>query len=148
MPNLLNFSGYTSFIMKITMHFGNIWYVPVVHDYKIRLYGSNHCLSSLMLWVRILIRARCTTLCDKVCQWIATGRWFSPEPPVSSTNKTDRHDIAEILFCFFFTLIMSLSVLLCNVCVCYIYILKMSKKIKVKKKQNNAKKNPTTWWFL
>ena len=30
--------------------------------------------------------------------------------------------------------IMSLSVLLCNVCVCYVYILKMSKKIKVKKK--------------
>jgi hypothetical protein len=24
-------------------------------------------------------------------------RWFSPGPPVSSTNKTDRHDIAEIL---------------------------------------------------
>jgi hypothetical protein len=37
------------------------------------------------------------TLCDKVCQWLATGRWFSPGTPVSSTNKTDRHDIAEIL---------------------------------------------------
>jgi hypothetical protein len=24
-------------------------------------------------------------------------QWFSPDPPVSSTNKTDRHDIAEIL---------------------------------------------------
>ena len=30
----------------------------------------------------------------KMCQWLATGRWFSP---VSSTNKTDRRDIAEIL---------------------------------------------------
>ena len=50
-----------------------------------------------MLWVRISIRARCTTLCDKVCQWLATGRWFSPCPPVPSTNKTDRHDITEIL---------------------------------------------------
>ena len=38
-----------------------------------------------------------TTLCDKVCQWLATGQWFSPGPPVSSTNKTDRHDITEIL---------------------------------------------------
>jgi hypothetical protein len=28
------------------------------------------------------------TLCDKVCQWHATGRWFSPGTPVSSTNKT------------------------------------------------------------
>ena len=25
----------------------------------------------------------------------AAGRWFSPGTPVSSTNKTDRHDIAE-----------------------------------------------------
>ena len=32
-----------------------------------------------------------------VCQWLATGRWFSPGSPVSSTNKTDRHDITEIL---------------------------------------------------
>jgi hypothetical protein len=26
-----------------------------------------------------------------------TGQWFSPDTPVSSTNKTDCHDIAEIL---------------------------------------------------
>ena len=26
-----------------------------------------------------------------------SGRWFSQSPPVSSTNKTDRHDITEIL---------------------------------------------------
>jgi len=32
-----------------------------------------------------------TTLCDKVCQWLATGQW------VSSTNKTDRCDLTEIL---------------------------------------------------
>jgi hypothetical protein len=38
-----------------------------------------------------------TTLCDKVCQWLATGRWFSSDTPVSSTNKTDCHDITEIL---------------------------------------------------
>jgi hypothetical protein len=37
------------------------------------------------------------TLCDNVCQWLATNRWFSPGPPVSSTNKTDHHDIAELL---------------------------------------------------
>ena len=36
-------------------------------------------------------------LCDKVCQWLGTGLWFSPGTPVSSTNKTDRHDITEIL---------------------------------------------------
>jgi hypothetical protein len=38
-----------------------------------------------------------TALCDKVCQWLATGRWFPPGTPVSSTNKTDLQDIAEIL---------------------------------------------------
>jgi hypothetical protein len=60
-------------------------------------YLFNQYLSTLMLWVRISIRARCTTLCDKVCQWLATGRWFFPGPPISSTNKTDRHDITKIL---------------------------------------------------
>jgi hypothetical protein len=38
-----------------------------------------------------------TTLCDKVCQWFASGRWFSTSAQVSSTNITDRHDITEIL---------------------------------------------------
>jgi hypothetical protein len=36
-----------------------------------------------------------TTLCDKVCRWLATGR--SLGTLVSSTNKADRHDINEIL---------------------------------------------------
>jgi hypothetical protein len=39
-----------------------------------------------------------TTLCDKVCQWLEGGLWFSPGTPVSFTNKTDCHNIAEILF--------------------------------------------------
>ena len=30
--------------------------------------------------------------------WFATGRWFCPGILVTSSNKTDRHDIAEILF--------------------------------------------------
>jgi hypothetical protein len=34
-----------------------------------------------------------TTLCNKVCQWLATGLLFFPSTPVSSTNKTDRHEI-------------------------------------------------------
>jgi len=32
-------------------------------------------------------------LCDKVCQWLATDRWFSPGNLVSCTNKSDRHDM-------------------------------------------------------
>jgi hypothetical protein len=63
----------------------------------LRLYGSwiynylcNLWLSPLTLWVRILLR-RCvldTTLCDKVCQWLAAGLWFFFVYSVSSTNKT------------------------------------------------------------
>jgi hypothetical protein len=34
---------------------------------------------------------------DKVYQFLAHGRWFSPGTPPSSTTKTGRHDIAEIL---------------------------------------------------
>jgi hypothetical protein len=29
---------------------------------------------------------------------VTCDRWVSPGPPVSSTNKTDCHDIAEIFF--------------------------------------------------
>ena len=70
------------------------------------LYGSwiynylcNQCLSPLTLWVRILLRRGVldTTLCHKVCQWLATGQWLSPGATLSSTNKTDYHDITDIL---------------------------------------------------
>jgi hypothetical protein len=105
------------------------------------LRACNQCLSPLLLWVRISIMLRCTTLCDEVCQWFATGQWFSPGKfvsdlrqvngflrgslsvicdrsmvfsgevcqwfatgqwfspgsPFSFTNKTDRHEITEIL---------------------------------------------------
>jgi hypothetical protein len=54
-------------------------------------YLCNRCLSPLMLWVRLLLRARCTTLCDKVCQWL------SPGTPISPTNRIDCHDRTEIL---------------------------------------------------
>jgi hypothetical protein len=37
-----------------------------------------------------------TTLCDKVCQWLATGRWFSLGATVSSINETDRSDITIV----------------------------------------------------
>ena len=55
-------------------------------------------LSSLSLWVWIPLRRGVldTTLCDKVCQWLVAGRWFSPGTPVSSTNKIECHNIHEI----------------------------------------------------
>jgi hypothetical protein len=45
-------------------------------------------------------KKRCTrlaTVCDKVYQLLAYGRWFSAGTPASSTTKTGCHDIAEIL---------------------------------------------------
>jgi hypothetical protein len=36
-------------------------------------------------------------LSDKVYQLLAHGRWFSLGTSASSTTKTGRHDIAEIL---------------------------------------------------
>ena len=59
----------------------------------IYIYLCNRCRSPLMLWVRTQLMSMCTTLCNKVCQWLAAGRWFSL---VSSTDKTDHHDITEI----------------------------------------------------
>ena len=69
---------------------------PWSHGSWIYNYQCNKCLLPLMLWVRILIRARYITLCDKVCQWLEQVGGFL-RPPVSSTNKTDRHDITENL---------------------------------------------------
>jgi len=46
------------------------------------------------------LQKRCTRLAatsDKVYQLLAHGRWFSPGTPASSTTKTGRHEIAEIL---------------------------------------------------
>ena len=40
---------------------------------------------------------RHTAASDKVYQLLAQGRWFSPGTPTSSTTKTGRHDLVEIL---------------------------------------------------
>ena len=47
--------------------------------------------------VQLIVQLK-TKLCDKVCQLFAAGQSFSLGTPVSSTNKTDGQDIAEILF--------------------------------------------------
>ena len=70
------------------------------------IYGSwiynclcNQYLSplSLLVWITFRWGVLDSTLCDKDCQWLAPGQWFSPGTLVSSTNKTDCHDITEIL---------------------------------------------------
>ena len=63
-------------------------------------YLCNHYISPLKVNEFESRSWRCvldTTICDEVCQWFATGRWFSPGTSVSSTNKTDRYDLNEIV---------------------------------------------------
>jgi len=61
-----------------------------------------------------------TTLCDKVCQWLAAGRWFSLGTLVSSTNKIDRHDITEILLKVALnTTTVTLNILMLVFCIMY-----------------------------
>ena len=85
---------YTENRGHLELHRMVVWFTTTCTCIQIM---CNQCLSPLRLLVRISIRTRCTTLCDKVCQWLVTGLWFSPGTPVSSTNKTDLHDITEIL---------------------------------------------------
>ena len=56
-------------------------------------------ISRCLPLLKFKVRTRCPLLpFASVCQWLETGRWFSLGTPVSSTIKTDRHDINEILF--------------------------------------------------
>ena len=79
--------------MSIILHF--LWFLDDIfwpswswsYGCWINNYLCNQFLSPLMLWVRISIRARYTTLCDKVCQWLATGRWFPPPIKLTATKE-------------------------------------------------------------
>jgi hypothetical protein len=74
----------------------------------------------------------CTRLAaasDKVYQLPAQGRWLSPGTPASSTTKTGRHDIAEILLKVALNTIISLTAgmfvsiaILIYVFLCYITV--------------------------
>jgi hypothetical protein len=72
------------------------------HDHMVVWFITTYAISAYHHWrceFRIILRRGIldTTFCDKVCQWLVTGGWFSPATSVSSTNKTDCHDITEIL---------------------------------------------------
>ena len=56
-----------------------IWFTA----YAINCYYHYHCEFEPRSWWGVLD----ITLCDKVCQWLATCQWFSPSTPVSSTIK-------------------------------------------------------------
>jgi hypothetical protein len=60
--------------------------------YAISAYHNWSCEFEPRSWRDVLD----TTLCDQVCQLLATGRWFTLGTLVSSANKTGSHDITEI----------------------------------------------------
>ena len=77
----------SSAVVMISMAVG---FTTTLYTYAISAYHHWSCGIEPRSWQCVLN----TTLCDKVCLWLATGRQFSL---VSSTNKTDRHNISEIL---------------------------------------------------
>jgi hypothetical protein len=54
-------------------------------------------MQSVPITTDVALSARCTILCERVSLLLAAGRSFSPDTSVYSTNKTDCHDIIEIL---------------------------------------------------
>jgi hypothetical protein len=69
------------------MRFPYFNFNTTIHNWmKLKLKHKVHVILSMMHWSIIFA-------------WLATGRWFSPGPPVSYTNKTDSHDLTEILCC-------------------------------------------------
>ena len=72
-------------------------------SYIVGLPNNSYKPITNMGWVRagfVYYKQGCAKLAaasDKVYQLLTHGQWFSPGAPASSTTKTSRHDIAEIL---------------------------------------------------
>ena len=88
----------TSYIIKKDPSIFTIWhhgtYIPTVFravaDRVVFGFIITYAISAYHHWC-------CEFGSRSVCQWLATGRWLFPGPPVFSTNKIDRNDIAEQL---------------------------------------------------
>jgi hypothetical protein len=83
---------------------GDIYTTPtntgwsVLRSYSLHLNHITYLLSvSTMSTCFAKLSLYPTATSDKVYQLLVHGRWFSPGTPASSTTKTGRHDIAEIL---------------------------------------------------
>jgi len=74
-------------------HIWNNYHPSWEYPYVISAYLHRSCEFESRTWRGVLH----IILCEKVCQWLATGQWFSPGTLIFSTNKNDCHDIAEIL---------------------------------------------------
>ena len=98
-------SYYPFDIFKLFLDPYNLFFIEVSAE---RLNNAQSCNNLCVMSVNatcfyecsIVLWKGCTRLAvasDKVYQLLDHGRWFSPGTPASSTTKTGRHDIAEIL---------------------------------------------------
>jgi hypothetical protein len=82
---------------NLSLHTITCLLTPMLHSKT--SYLCNQCLSPQKLWVSTPFMARCT--CTRYNIMFVSDLWyvggFFSCTPVSSTNKPDRHDIAEIL---------------------------------------------------
>ena len=60
------------------------------------LFPLGHCIVFFCIYGAVVVVID-TSLCERVCQWLANCRWFSPGTLVSCTNNTHCHAITEIL---------------------------------------------------
>ena len=95
----MDFSSHLTFqALPLMWYWGLPW--PWSYGNWIYNYLCNQCLSPLTLWVWIQLRwgVLDTTLYHKYCLSVTCDRLVvSLGTSASSTNKTDRHDISQIL---------------------------------------------------
>jgi hypothetical protein len=94
-----SFENLTTWLKYISIHNRAFIFVVIVWQLDLHYYLCNHCILPLMSWLqfRSFRGVLHTTLSDTTCQWLAVCRFYSPVSSVSSTIKTDRQDITDIL---------------------------------------------------
>ena len=58
-------------------------------DLQLHMYSVLIATKDVEFRFPLMMSCTDTTLCDKVCQWLAVGWWYSQRTPVSSANKTE-----------------------------------------------------------
>jgi hypothetical protein len=91
---LLNTKLYHSLLVLYYKVLYNSFVYYSVVCYSILYYSVLYCGSMLLSSILLNMASMFYDGCHYV---LVTGRWFSLGSPVSSTYKTDRHDITEIL---------------------------------------------------
>ena len=98
-PNPWNFFSYSFKLITRKLWYAPLYIKGLAWPWSYGMYNQCLLLSPLRLWVWHPLRQGVldTTLCDKVCQLLATGWWFILDTSVSSTKRPDSLDIAKIL---------------------------------------------------